>query len=39
MIKDGEEGWEDMVPTYVDTIIKDNQLFGYKEDNKAQALK
>lgn len=31
MIRDGEEGWEDMVPTYVDTIIKENELFGYKQ--------
>lgn len=29
MIRDGEEGWEEMVPTYVDTIIKEKQLFGY----------
>ncbi|MFN0031656.1 MAG: TonB-dependent receptor [Flavobacteriales bacterium] len=29
MIQHGYEGWEDMVPTYVDTIIKDNRLFGY----------
>jgi hypothetical protein len=29
MIKDGTPGWEDMVPTYVDTIIKDKKLFGY----------
>ncbi|MGB0136430.1 MAG: TonB-dependent receptor [Flavobacteriales bacterium] len=30
MIRCGESGWEDMVPTYVDTIIKENKLFGYK---------
>ena len=30
MIRRGESGWEDMVPTYVDTIIKENSLFGYK---------
>jgi hypothetical protein len=29
MIQNGCSGWEDMIPTYVDTIIKDNQLFGY----------
>lgn len=29
MIKHGCEGWEELVPTYVDTIIKDNRLFGY----------
>ncbi|MCB0761293.1 MAG: TonB-dependent receptor [Flavobacteriales bacterium] len=31
MIKSGKSGWEQMVPTYVDTIIKDNNLFGYSE--------
>lgn len=36
MIKDGEEGWEEMLPTYVDNIIKDNQLFGY-EPHKEKA--
>ena len=25
----GDEGWEDMVPPYVDNMIKDNRLFGY----------
>jgi hypothetical protein len=29
MIKHGYEGWEEMVPAYVDRIIKDNKLFGY----------
>lgn len=29
LIQNGCGGWEDMVPTYVDTIIKDNRLFGY----------
>jgi hypothetical protein len=29
MIKHGYSGWEDMVPSYVDTIIKDNRLFEY----------
>jgi hypothetical protein len=28
MIKKGESGWESMVPTYVDVIIKENGLFG-----------
>lgn len=32
MIRKGEGGWEHMVPTYVDTIIKDNRLFGYQGD-------
>ena len=30
MIKNGESGWEKMVPTYVDTMIKNLGLFGYK---------
>ena len=30
MIKNGIEGWEDLVPAYVDNIIKDKKLFGYK---------
>lgn len=29
MIRDGEAGWEAMVPPYVDNMIKDNHLFGY----------
>lgn len=29
MIREGEAGWEDMVPPYVDNMIKDNRLFGY----------
>ncbi len=28
-IRDGESGWEDGLPAYVDTIIRDNGLFGY----------
>ena len=30
MIRSNEEGWEKMVPGYVDNIIKENKLFGYK---------
>lgn len=30
MIKNGIEGWEDLVPAYVDNIIKEKKLFGYK---------
>ncbi|MFT4661051.1 MAG: hypothetical protein ACI8XB_001322 [Patiriisocius sp.] len=37
MIKEGKSGWEDMVPTYVDMIIKKNKLFGYKEAKKKEA--
>ena len=29
MIRDAKPGWEDMVPPYVDNMIKDNRLFGY----------
>ncbi|MCC5918657.1 MAG: TonB-dependent receptor [Cryomorphaceae bacterium] len=29
-IKDNESGWEKCLPQYVDTIIKEKQLFGYK---------
>ena len=29
LIHNGHVGWEDMVPTYVDTLIKENKLFGY----------
>jgi len=34
MIKEDEIGWEKMVPTYVDNIIKENHLFGYQKKNK-----
>lgn len=30
MIRQGRHGWEDLVPPYVDNMIKDNKLFGYK---------
>lgn len=29
MIRAGRSGWEDLVPPYVDNMIKDNRLFGY----------
>ena len=29
MIKKRKTGWEIMVPTYVDNIIKEKSLFGY----------
>ena len=38
MIKKGEKGWEDQVPAYVDNIIKEKRLFGYKEASQ-KALK
>tara|TARA_B100000965_G_C19588524_1_gene756933 strand:+ start:803 stop:2215 length:1413 start_codon:yes stop_codon:yes gene_type:complete len=33
MIKKDETGWEEMVPTYVDNLIKEKKLFGYKSSN------
>lgn len=32
-IRNGESGWEDMIPKYVDNIIKEKRLFGYKCDH------
>jgi hypothetical protein len=32
LIKSGSDGWENMVPDFVDRIIKDNGLFGYRGD-------
>jgi hypothetical protein len=37
MIKDGEAGWEELVPPYVDKMIKDNNLFGYTPTSKDRA--
>ena len=34
MIKDGEGGWEMMVPDSVGKVIKERQLFGYKPKEK-----
>ena len=44
LIRDGKTGWEDLVPPYVDNMIKDNRLFGYvppkvESPNKAQKAK
>ena len=33
-IRSGEEGWEEGLPTYVDTIIKEKGLFGYIKEAK-----
>ena len=30
MIRESQAGWEDLVPPYVDNMIKDNRLFGYR---------
>ena len=34
MIKNGISGWEDMVPAYVDNVIKQKKLFGSKLEPK-----
>jgi len=39
MIKKGQTGWEKMVPTYVDNMIKENKLFGYNQKNKNKPIK
>jgi hypothetical protein len=39
MIRQGETGWEEMVPPYVDNMIKDNRLFGYKPTKEDKAAK
>ncbi|MBL7963225.1 MAG: TonB-dependent receptor [Flavobacteriales bacterium] len=36
MIRQGKAGWEDMVPPYVDNMIKDNRLFGYSAARQAK---
>jgi len=36
MIKNGIKGWEDLVPAYVDNVIKDKKLFGYKSSVKEE---
>ena len=33
MIKKDKTGWEEMVPTYVDNIIKERNLFGYNQNS------
>jgi hypothetical protein len=41
LIRAGKPGWEELVPPYVDNMIKDNRLFGFtpapktKENAKA----
>ena len=43
MIKNGISGWEDMVPAYVDNVIKQKKLFGSKleprDNNENQNVK
>lgn len=36
MIKNGVSGWEDLVPAYVDNVIKDKKLFGYKSNSNKE---
>ena len=35
MIREGQAGWEKLVPPYVDNMIKDNKLFGYMPEKGA----
>ena len=35
MIKEGEDGWEEFLPPYVDMIIKEKKLFGYKASDES----
>lgn len=37
MIQHGYGGWEEMVPTYVDTLIKEKHLFGFDENRQPDA--
>jgi hypothetical protein len=39
MIKNGEEGWEDMVPDAVASAIKEKSLFGYDPENQKNSIK
>jgi len=39
MIKKEKGGWEKMVPTYVDNIIKEKALFGYNQKKKKRLSK
>lgn len=39
MIREGEPGWEIQVPPYVDNMIKDNKLFGYRPAKAGEAVK
>ena len=38
MIRAGKNGWEGMVPPYVDNMIKDNRLFGYQPTQEDRAM-
>ena len=38
MIRTNKEGWENLVPNYVDNIIKENKLFGYGNNKKKTTL-
>ena len=39
MIRTNKNGWEDLVPTYVENIIKENNLFGYNKNIKTKKTK
>ena len=34
MIRTNKNGWESLVPTYVDNIIKEQNLFGYNKNKR-----
>lgn len=36
MIRRGDRDWESMVPPYVDNMIKDNRLFGYRPKTQGE---
>ena len=36
MIRNNKVGWENLVPTYVDNLIKENELFGYNKNIKTK---
>lgn len=38
-IRNGEKGWEECVPTYVDQMVKEKNLFGYLPDNAVRRAK
>ena len=34
MIRNNKHGWENMVPNYVDNLIKENNLFNFRKKKK-----
>jgi len=37
MIREGDPGWEEMVPNYVEKEVKEKGLFGYKQAEKRKS--